>query len=363
MSFKKTNIQNNLLSNLDELINQFNKSNQFSQIDQTNEQIGGGKKYSKDEVTKLINTTTQHISVLFFQTQIETNAIKNKIDELIKTKPYLVDMMAKMGYDTKYMAQQLNQSGGSSSKKKYSQSYVDKVISNISGQYLTMYMQAENEKQFFANTYEKLLELSTLNPFVQVGRVVSNNSINQNKSAVISPKIAKPIYVSLKTLIDKLSEIMKQNNEILRRAVMLSNDKFTISFNGTQNKIVIVNRDSDTDALLKLLFNSGKGPLKSSNMSNLKVDYSNIDTYTPVVRTILNSIKFEKKDRDNIIVGNGSDSLLNLLDNTIKINGKTFKQYIDDASNVGAKETYNLINNYIIDLAYVKNGGLPKTLN
>ena len=120
MSFKKTDIQNNLLSNLDNLINLINPNNTTNSINQ-NKQIGGGKKYSTDEVANLINTTTQHISVLFFQTQIETNAIKNKIDELINTKPYLVDMMAKMGYDTKYMVQQLNQLGGASSKKKFTQ--------------------------------------------------------------------------------------------------------------------------------------------------------------------------------------------------------------------------------------------------
>lgn len=369
---QQLNLKKSLINHLDELIN-ITSNTTLSNTALSNTALSnavfsqtGGKKYSQDELDNLIIETTKHINVLFFQTQIESNAIRNQINELIKVKPYLVDMMDKLGYNIKYLvseaSRQSNQSSqsiqsGGANKKKYNQSHVDKAINNISGQYLSIYIQAENEKQFLANTYSKLLELSELNPFVQIGHIAT-------KSVTKSIHLNPPLFVSLKTLREELTarKILENTDKILHKAVMLSNDKFTITKNNKNNNINIVTRNTDTNDLLGKIFNKGEGPLTKKNLTKTSIDYE-VGRYNSVVTDILKAINFSSTNTESIIVENSADALLKLIPNTITIKGNLFKDYINDPSNIGAKEIYDLMNNYIINIAYKENGGLTRTLN
>lgn len=369
---QQLNLKKSLINHLDELIN-ITSNTTLSNTALSNTALSnavfsqtGGKRYSQDELDNLIIETTKHINVLFFQTQIESNAIRNQINELIKVKPYLVDMMDKLGYNIKYLvseaSRQSNQSSqsiqsGGANKKKYNQSHVDKAINNISGQYLSIYIQAENEKQFLANTYSKLLELSELNPFVQIGHIAT-------KSVTKSIHLNPPLFVSLKTLREELTarKILENTDKILHKAVMLSNDKFTITKNNKNNNINIVTRNTDTNDLLGKIFNKGEGPLTKKNLTKTSIDYE-VGRYNSVVTDILKAINFSSTNTESIIVENSADALLKLIPNTITIKGNLFKDYINDPSNIGAKEIYDLMNNYIINIAYKENGGLTRTLN
>ena len=382
---QKLNLRNNLINDLSNLINATSSYSDLSLTNIPNMQINtqtnnnniasqtGGKRYSQDELENLIAETTKHINTLFFQTQIESNTIRNQIDQLIKVKPYLVDMMDKLGYNIKYLvseasreiqlqSQSQSQSGGASNRKKLTQSYVDKAISNISGQYLLVYFQAENEKQFLSNTYAKLLELSELNPFVKIGNIVT-------KSVTNSVYSTPPLFVSLKTLLTELNARGIEYSPYYY-AKMLSNDKFIIEVIETKkNKFneITIKDDSDISAinnLLSKIFKPSKGPFDSSfKIENGKSIKYKLDSFNDSILDILNAIGFPNKNIESIIVENNSNSLLKLISDTVKLKGRSFNDYINDSSNAGAKEIYDLINNYIINVAYKENGGLLRTLS
>jgi hypothetical protein len=371
-NFNQNNLNKNSLKHL--LIQNLNKLIDNESLNKKQIQTGGGKKYTQTELDNLVQQTVQYIGALFFQSQSDKSIIRNKIESLLREKPYLFDMMDKLEYNMKpfeYVYKQTQtQYGGS--KKKYSQQQLDLEINNSVQQFLAQYIQSESEKQFFTNIYAKLVELSDINPFVQFGKIVSLNigkiaNSNTNKM---------PTHVSLKTLINHLIDTtnkMYESNKAITNIKLLSNENYELSYSSSNKYFVKILVDPTTMAtadisklnaeLSNIFKNVGVGRHIITNTTNQNYTKTDLDL-NDNVRKFLNNLEFSDIHIEKTKVN--PDDLLGIIkDKNIKIgrgsNAKngTISNFI--GSNQNIKTAYELIEKRISNI--ITTGGLPKTLN
>jgi hypothetical protein len=352
----KKNLRQLLVQNLDNMIN--NESLNKKQI-----QIGGGKKYSQTELDNLTQQTVQYIGALFFQAHSDKNIVINQIEKLLKEKPYLFDMMDKLGHDMKpfeYIYKtQSNQFGGSGGKK-YSQQQLDQSINNSIQQFLSLYIQTESEKQKLSTIYAKLVELSKINPLTQFGKTVQTSSLGQNKV---------PIYVSLKTLLEYLTDntnkLYESRNSIVNIR-LLSNSNYELSHNGTNYTVKILLNPKITNNKTKLNDELSKIFKMSNMVSNTTTQNDIIIVNKPsglneYVKKFLNGLKFISINTENIKV-DSLNPLQSIIYDDIMFGSTNNKISILINKYANIKLAYDLIEANIIDIVYNKNGGLTKTL-